>query len=96
MSTAFGSCAIMANIDDGGMIMYGGAPDINEVSGDDRNPSPPLSPQSAQQQQLNQQQQQHGGRGHQGQTSARYKTEQCRAFTEKGMCKYGTKCQVCM
>ncbi len=26
--------------------------------------------------------------------AARYKTELCRAFTEKGLCKYGDKCQV--
>ena len=27
---------------------------------------------------------------------ARYKTELCRAFQDKGMCKYGEKCQVSM
>ena len=27
--------------------------------------------------------------------SNRYKTELCRAFLEKGQCKYGEKCQVC-
>ncbi len=27
-------------------------------------------------------------------TSGRYKTELCRAFQEKGTCKYGEKCQV--
>ncbi len=26
--------------------------------------------------------------------AARYKTELCRAFLEKGFCKYGEKCQV--
>lgn len=25
----------------------------------------------------------------------RYKTELCRAFQDKGVCKYGEKCQVC-
>ena len=56
--------------------------------------------QQQQQQQMQQQQQDaiNGGmrpelvkQGNQ----ARYKTELCRAFQDKGICKYGDKCQVC-
>ena len=35
-----------------------------------------------------------GSRGVTIKNAARYKTELCRAFTEKGVCKYGEKCQV--
>jgi len=47
--------------------------------------------------QLQQQQQQHGVEGQNPfvkKGNTRYKTELCRAFQERGFCKYGEKCQV--
>ncbi len=51
-----------------------------------------LQMQQQQQQQMLQMQQGH----HIKKGNSRYKTELCRAFQEKGFCKYSDKCQVCV